>query len=669
MSDDTGNDTGSKQPPLSNEELELGMGREITRRDFLNTVALGTGAALLGTAAPAARGQPTPVGAAPAAAAGRTIDPWTGPAGVGDYARANGNTWDVVTAGHGIRDNLYERSIAVAPATGEIYDLVVVGGGFSGVASAYFYLKDGGAGRTVLILDNNGLMGGEAKRNEFIVRGQRLIGPQGSNDTDAPRPSEGRRGEMWRDLGLPTDFEYGSMRSDRQAMLFGRDNFIHQVWADDFENHGFFYDEPTPHFVRNPWGHNLEGTPYSPEVRRDLLRWHNEPVEKWKGDHDSLKKYLDSMTYEQYLTNVRKLRPEVARYADPLLSASIGLGSDVLSAYAAFYDEFPGFTGLSPSGILFIREHKMANVPENFHSFPGGNDGIMRCIVKGLIPDAIEGSAQFAEIHNGRIRFDALDRPSAPVRMRTGATVVRLVHDADGHEPATVTYAREGNLHTVRGRAVIWAAANWTAKHAIQQLPDEYRTAMSEFPRAPMLVANVALDNWRFLYKLGYTACSWRGGFGFTCNLRPNMHVGDYHPVLDPDQPNILTFYVPFNQYGSSLADQGKTARARLFGTSYREYETQILQQMTKMFSAGGFDAKRDVSGIVLNRWGHAYITPGPGFYAGRDGKPAPSDVLRRPHGALMFAHSELAGNQNWVEASTEGRRAAHQALDMVKQA
>ena len=147
------------------------------------------------------------------------------------------------------------------------------------------------------------------------------------------------------------------------------------------------------------------------------------------------------------------------------------------------------------------------------------------------------------------------------------------------------------------------------------------------------------------------------------------MHVGDYHPVLDPDQPNILTFYVPFNQYGSSLADQGKTARARLFGTSYREYETQILQQMTKMFSAGGFDAKRYVSGIVLKRWGHAYITPGPGFYAGRDGKPAPSDVLRRPHGALMFAHSELAGNQNWVEASTEGRRAAHQALDMVKQA
>jgi spermidine dehydrogenase len=207
-------------------------------------------------------------------------------------------------------------------------------------------------------------------------------------------------------------------------MLFGRDNFIHQVWADDFENHGFFFDEPTPHWVRNPWGHNLEGTPWSPELRRELLRWQNEPVEQWKGDATSLKKYLDSMTYEQYLTNVRKLPVEVARYADPLLSASIGLGSDVLSAYAAFYDEFPGFTGLSPSGILFIRDHKMANVPGDFHSFPGGNDGIMRCIVKALIPGAIAGGSAFADIHNGRLQPEALDRPNAPVRMRPSTTVI-----------------------------------------------------------------------------------------------------------------------------------------------------------------------------------------------------------------------------------------------------
>ena len=71
-------------PGLSAEERELGMDCDITRRDFLNTVALGTGTALLSAAAPgvvkktldAARvAPPTP-----------PRHPWTGYGGVGDYA-------------------------------------------------------------------------------------------------------------------------------------------------------------------------------------------------------------------------------------------------------------------------------------------------------------------------------------------------------------------------------------------------------------------------------------------------------------------------------------------------------------------------------------------------------------------------------------------------------
>ena len=196
-------DGTTPRPPLSREEEDLGMGRDITRRDFLNAVAIGAGAALLGADAPAAHALPAlPAaaslsgaslsGASVAGATAQPTNPWAGFSGVGDYARANGNTWDVVTAGHGLRDGLYEQRIAAASPTDEVYDLVVVGGGFSGMAAAYFYIKEGGPGRTVLILDNNNLMGGEAKRNEFVVRGQRLIGPQGSNDTDAPR--EGWRG-------------------------------------------------------------------------------------------------------------------------------------------------------------------------------------------------------------------------------------------------------------------------------------------------------------------------------------------------------------------------------------------------------------------------------------------------------------------------------------------
>ena len=297
-------------------------------------------------------------------------------------------------------------------------------------------------------------------------------------------------------------------------------------------------------------------------------------------------------------------------------------------------------------------------------SFPGGNDGMMRAMVKWLNPDVIQGTTAFPDVQNGRMHFAAMDAPNATCRMRVGATVVRVAHDPEkASEPAVITYLKDDKMFSVRARSVIWAGASWTGKHAIQRLPQEYRTAMESFPRSPMMIVNVALDNWRALYKLGYTACSWRGGFGFTGNLRAPMYVGDYRPPLDPDQPTIFTLYVPFPQRGMSLADQGKVARQKMFATSYREFETQIRRQLVRMFSTAGFDPEKDIAGIILNRWGHAYVNAGPGFFYPADGRPAPSDVLRRPLGNLSFAHSELAGGQSAPAAWIEARRAAQQVL------
>jgi len=668
MDDDT-SPSVNPDAALSADERALGMGADITRRDFLNAIALGTGAALLSAAPPGLRR------IAELRRKANTPDepwhPWTGYGGVGDYARSNGNTWEVVNAGHGIRDDAYERAIAGATSTGEKYDLVIVGGGFAGVTAAYTFLKDTNRQRQCLILENHPLIGGEAKRNEFVVRAQRLMGPQGSNQMLVF--ADGWMGELWRDIGLPTEYEYGKLSADRKPMEFPLDNYLYQLWGDNFENHGYFFDSPEPHWVRNPWGHNLEGTPWSPELRRDLLRWRNEPAEPFQGDETSLRKWLDSMTYDAYLTKVRKLHPEVARFADPICAAAFGPGSDGASALLAS-EAFPGFEGLtSTSGrsLLDMPNHRLsANTTKGLSeifSYPGGNDGVMRAMVKWLNPQVIEGSTAFAEVQNGRIRFEAMDQPRASCRMRVGATAVRVVHDPEkSGEPAVITYLKEGKLYSVRSRTVIWAAGCWSGKHAIQRLPAEYHTAMDSFPRSPMMIVNVALDNWRFLYELGYTACSWRGGLGFTGNLRAPMYVGDYRPPLDPDHPALFTLYVPFPQPGLALADQGKVARQKMFITSYREFETQIRQQMVRMFGSAGFDPARDIAGIVLNRWGHAFVNAGPGFFYPPDGSPAPSDVLRRPTGSLTFAHSELAGGQSAPAAWVEARRAAQQVLALL---
>ena len=665
---------------FSPEERELGMDCDITRRDFVNAVAVGTGAALLGSVAP---GVVKALDSASTTGSARPWHPWTGYGGVGDYAICNGNTWEVVNAGHGIRDALYESSIAGAAPTGETYDLVIVGGGFSGVIAAYTFLKDTKRERPCLLLDNHPLIGGEAKRNEFLVRGLRLIGPQGSNETNVP--TTGLHAEIWRDIGLPTEFEFGELPPGRRAMEFALANYEHVYWdyfgASSHENHGYFFETPHPHWVRNPWGHNLEGTPWPADLRRDLLRWRDEPVQAFDGDEASLSRWLDTMTYSDYLTKFRKLHPEVARFADPFVAAGLGPGTDNVSAYLAYHTGFPGFQGLSKEmdeKIRVFKEQSAVAAPPRLpgkpytppiFSFPGGNDGIMRALVKWLNPEVIEGSTSFTDMHNGRIHFEAMDRAGTPCRMRAGATAVRVVHDPEHQgkgKPATVTYVKDGKFFSVEARTVIWAGASWTAKHAVQHLPNEYLVAMESFPRSPILVANVALDNWRALYKLGFTACSWRGGFGHTANIRAPMYVGNYRPPLDPDKPIVFTFYVAFHQHGLSFDEQGRVGRAKLFATSYREFETQIRQQLVQMFASAGFDPKRDIAGIVLNRWGHAYVDAGPGFFFGRDGKPAPSDVLRRPLGNIAFAHSELAGHQDWHYAAEEGQRAARQILGML---
>lgn len=664
---------------FSGEERELGVDCDITRRDFLNTVALGTGTALLSAAAPSVV---KALDAAKAAPSTPPLHPWTGYGGVGDYAISNGNTWEVVNAGHGIRDSLYESSVTRATSAGETYDLVVIGGGFAGTIAAYTFMKESKRERPVLLLDNHPIIGGEAKRNEFLVRGQRLIGPQGSNGSIVP--SGGWCGELWRDVGLPTQFEFAQMPANRRPMEFQQSNYdyygdlYNPPYDNVSRNHGYFFDTPRPHWVTNPWAHELEGTPWPAEVRSELLRWVNEPVPEFKGSEEQLERWLDTITYEDYLTKFRGLHPEVARFVDPIIAAGEGLGSDALSACLAYQGVFPGFKGLSKrlgeqmwasvGGVAAIRNSPRADEP-SLVSFPGGNDGIMRAIIKWLNPEVIEGSSAFADVHNGRIRFEAMDKPGTPCRMRAGATVVRVVHDAESQgkaKPATITYVKNGQFYSVQARTLIWAAASWSGKHVIQHLPEEYRTAMEGFPRAPMLSVNVALDNWRALYKLGYSTCSWRGGFGFTANISRPVYVGDYRPPLDPDHPALFTFYVPFPQRGLSLVEQGKVARAQMFATTYRDYELQIRKQMVKLFADAGFDAKRDIAGIVLNRWGHAYCNAGPGFFYGRDGKPAPREVLRRSIGNLAFAHTELAGIAAWWNAGGEGVRAAKQVLAML---
>ena len=121
---------------------------KIFRRDFLNNTLLAAGSVLLDMPAPA---DPQPRAAR---------DTFTGYGGVGDYAASNGDPWPVVTAGHKISQGAYTPLPADIPDTGESFDLLVVGGGLSGLGSAYYYAKATGGKKRCLILENHPMFGG-----------------------------------------------------------------------------------------------------------------------------------------------------------------------------------------------------------------------------------------------------------------------------------------------------------------------------------------------------------------------------------------------------------------------------------------------------------------------------------------------------------------------------
>jgi spermidine dehydrogenase len=211
------------------------------------------------------------------------------------------------------------------------------------------------------------------------------------------------------------------------------------------------------------------------------------------------------------------------------------------------------------------------------------------------------------------------------------------------------------------------AGGCWTTKHIVKDLPQTQREAYAQFYRSPCMMVNVAVRNWRFLYKLGMSGCRWFEGLGNYMEVRKLALTGVEDRTIGPDSPIVLSLKVLYSYPGAQTQEQGNRGRAEMLGTSFRDYEQQVREQFSEMFARAGFDALRDIAGIILNRWGHAYLSPQPGFFFGRDGQPAPREILRSaPFGRVAFANTDLAGAMDHRYSILEAKRAVGQLLDQV---
>jgi spermidine dehydrogenase len=629
-----------------NGDKTLGMDQNITRRDFLNATLLASGGLLLNSTSPAERL------AQARSENGSASDDWTGYGGVGDYANSNGNTSAVLEAGHRIRDGAFETLPANSIDTNETYDLVVVGGGISGLAAALIFLRKSGKGKTCLVLDNHPIFGGEAKRNEFLVNGQRLVGHQGSAlfQVNYPHSFIAR---FYESIGLKTlRLEYQRWGGSEPEIELPTTPYLASA------PYGLYFGKKFGQspglWITDPWGKKLEGAPISAKAREELLRTQSPDlaraqVPEYRGD--AISRRLDTITLEQHLMEKYAISRETVRtFLSPDEGGGFGLGPDALSGYTAY-----AFDGLGP---LADPEPQM---------FPDGNSGIARLIAKTLIPESIAGSGTLEDVCRNRVNFAALDAAGSAARIRLESTAVWVKHEGDAakSEYVNILYTRGGKTYGVKARSVVMAGGSWTTKHIVRDLPEDRKGAYAQFYRSPCMLANVAVRHWRFLYKMGISGCQWFEGLGSFTQVRKLALCGTDSPTIGPDSPVVLPIKVLYSYPGHTNEQQGHMGRAEMLATPFREYERQIRQQLADLFAHSGFDASRDIAGIILNRWGHAYASPAPGFYFGKDGQPAPGDILRAaPFGRIAFANTDLSGMPDHKSSIIEADRAVGQLLD-----
>jgi spermidine dehydrogenase len=610
----------------------------ITRRDYLNATLVGAGAALLRAASPGEQLR------------GAAFD---GYSGVGDYSKANGNTWAVLTDGHTIRDHPVNPASPEIIDTDESFDCVVVGGGISGLAAALFFVRDssskGTGKRACLVIDDHPIFGGLAKRNEVIVGGRRVIANQASAMFFPPFAGT-FLDRFYRSIGIdPHGFDYQSWSGREPALPLAVTPYF-----DGSRNSAFFFgpkfQRPKGLLLNDPWGKNLSGAPLTQVQVAELLRVHagGEPaLPKEHGDARS--RYMDSITLEQFLMETYGIsRDTVRTFLSPVAGGGAGIGADALSAYGEYAADV----------LLPWDESNGAQM------FPGGNAGVARHILKALLPASLPGEVTMRDICRARVNFGALDRPQDPARVRLNSTVVSI---ANRNGRVEIIYLNDGRYYRVCAQAAIMAGGSWTARHIIADLPATHQEAYAQFHRSPCLVANIALRNWRFLYRAGIAECQWFEGIGNYFALRKLATIGDVSPVISPDSPVMLTLKILFSYPGMPLAEQNSRGRSELLSTTYREYERRLVSQLETMFRPLGFDAGRDLAAVILNRWGHAYLSAQPGFFFGTIGKPAPGEVLRsNPVGQVAFANSDLSGIMDHRASILEAQRAADQVRTLM---